>query len=84
MYIWHEGDCVPSIGIVLSGNVQIVREDYWGNRVILAQMECADLFGETFAATETVSAVGVLASKNCQVMLLNYYSMLHPLSLIHI
>lgn len=77
-YIWHEGDEVRSFGIVLSGSVQIVRDDYWGNRMILAQMESADLFGETFAITETVSAVSTLAARDCEILLIDCRAMLQP------
>ena len=30
--IYHAGECVHSMGLVLSGNVQIESDDVWGNR----------------------------------------------------
>ena len=38
-----------SVGVVLSGAVRVVREDYDGNRAILTQLMPGELFGETFA-----------------------------------
>ena len=42
-----------SVGIVLSGAVHIVREDFWGKRTIVGRIECGGLFGEAFACAET-------------------------------
>lgn len=37
------------VGILLSGGVQVLRDDFDGNRTIQAAMRPGDLFGETFA-----------------------------------
>jgi signal-transduction protein with cAMP-binding, CBS, and nucleotidyltransferase domain len=37
-YIYQAGDSVSKFGIVLSGQVQLVVEDYYGNKSILMQM----------------------------------------------
>lgn len=44
------GDKFNSLGIVLSGNVQISREDIMGNRMIVAGLLEGEIFGETFAS----------------------------------
>lgn len=33
--IYHAGECVHSMGLVLSGNVQIESDDVWGNHSVL-------------------------------------------------
>ena len=33
--IYHTGDVVQSLGVVLSGNVHIENDDFWGNRSLL-------------------------------------------------
>ena len=48
------------IGVVLHGSVQISRTDYFGNRSILATVETAELFGESFACAE-VAAIPICA-----------------------
>ena len=45
----HPGEPAPGVGVVLSGGVRIVREDFWGNRSLLAAVEPGDLFAEAFA-----------------------------------
>lgn len=33
--IYHSGDTVQSVGVVLSGSISIIQNDFWGNRSIL-------------------------------------------------
>ena len=48
-FILNAGVSSAEIGIVLSGSVQIIKEDIWGNVTILAQLGEGMLFGEAFA-----------------------------------
>lgn len=61
--VFSEGDPARFVGIVTSGCIQLVREDYYGNRSILADIMSGELFAESFvyAGIETypVSAVAV-------------------------
>lgn len=65
--IFSEGDPATYIGIVLSGGVQLVRDDYYGNRSIVAYAGPAGLFGESFACAGVkdypISAVAVEEGK---------------------
>lgn len=47
-YIFHAGTSTAEIGIVLSGTVQVIKEDVWGNNTILTQLSEGMLFGEAF------------------------------------
>lgn len=70
--IIEEGEPARMVGIVLSGSVQIVQDDYYGNRSIVAMIEPGQLFGETFAcANVDVMPVSVIASADSRVMLIN-------------
>lgn len=70
--IFWEGDPAQDMGIVLEGAVQVVRDDYYGNRTIVAQVEPGGLFAEAFACAGTPSyPVSVVASAPGQMMLLN-------------
>lgn len=70
--IFAEGDAAQYIGIVLSGAVQVVRVDYFGNRTIVAGIAPNELFGETFACAEVESIpVDVVASEDCEVLLID-------------
>lgn len=47
-YIYHTGDSIKEIGIVMSGIVQIIKEDAWGSVTILAELTEGMIFGEAF------------------------------------
>lgn len=47
--VFLEGEPAGSIGFVLEGAVEIVHDDFYGNRSLLAVAEAGELFGEAFA-----------------------------------
>ncbi len=47
--VFFSGDGTNRFGVVLSGGVQIVKDDYYGNRSILAKIGAGNLFAESFA-----------------------------------
>jgi CRP-like cAMP-binding protein len=60
------------VGIVLSGAVQVVREDYYGNRSVLTDVGPGELFAEVFACAEVdAMPVSAIARKAGSVMLLD-------------
>ena len=70
--IFREGDPATHVGLVLSGAVQLVREDYYGNRSILARIEPAGLFGESFACADVKNLpISVVAVEDSKVMLID-------------
>ncbi|MCI5596402.1 MAG: Crp/Fnr family transcriptional regulator [Lachnospiraceae bacterium] len=70
--VFLEGTPARFAGVVLSGAVQVVREDYYGNRSIMAILQPGELFAEvfSFAGLETMP-VSVIASKDSTVFLLD-------------
>jgi len=75
------GEGAPSdlIGVVLSGTVQVVREDYFGNRSMMAKLGPADLFAEAFALAGVEGMpVNVVAAENCKVMLIDVSRIFRP------
>ncbi|MBC8569866.1 Crp/Fnr family transcriptional regulator [Zongyangia hominis] len=77
--VFLEGDPAKDIGIVLSGEVQIVKEDYFGNRNIVALIEPSQIFGEAFACAgvETLP-VSAVASCGSEVMLIGCGHIITP------
>lgn len=70
--IFTEGDPATYVGILLSGSAQIVKDDVYGNRSIVASVAPGQLFGETFACAGTDSLpVSVFASDACEIMLID-------------
>ena len=70
--VFREGEPARYVGIVLSGGVQVVREDYYGNRSIVAHIGPSELFGESFAcAGIRALPVSAMAAEASQIMLID-------------
>ena len=75
------GEDAPAdlIGVVISGMVQVVREDYFGNRSMMAKLGPAELFAETFALSGMENMpVNVVAAESCEVMLIDVSRISRP------
>ncbi len=70
--ILAEGDVPRFVGIILNGGAQIVRDDYYGNRSIVAQLESGHVFGESFACAEVpLLPVNVIATADSAVLMMD-------------
>lgn len=77
-FLVHTGDKIPAAGLVLSGEVHILREDFWGSRALVAQIPTGAFFGETYALLDTAAEVSVQASADTHVLYLSLKRMLTP------
>ena len=67
------GDKVSSVGIILAGSAQIVKEDIMGNRNIVSEIGIADMFGEAFSCANVAkSPLTVLTTTGCTVMYIRF------------
>ena len=58
--------------MVLSGAVQMVREDYYGNRSIVAHISPGELFGETYACADIEELpISVVADEDTTALLMD-------------
>ncbi len=79
--ILRQGEDVSAVGLVLSGRAQIIEEDFWGNRSILADAWPGDLFAEAYAFLPgELLRVSVVATETTSVMLLDAKRMLEVCS----
>lgn len=63
-YLFMQGDKIQMVGMVLTGQVHIMREDFWGNRSLVSEIGQGDLFGESYACTDSkVTEVSALCVK---------------------
>lgn len=70
--VFHEGQIPSNVGIVLTGAVQTVQDDYFGNRSILSMASPGQLFAEGFAcAGVDAMPVSVVASADSEIMLID-------------
>lgn len=72
-FIFRVDEQAEHVGIVLSGGVNVIQEDFWGNRNILAHIEPGELFGEAFSCAELNRLpVSVIATEDSEILLINY------------
>lgn len=76
-YILHFGEQVKEMGLLLSGALLIVQEDFWGNRNLIAKIGPGDVFAETFACVQKRNInVSVIAEEQADVLWLNIKNIL--------
>lgn len=70
--ILQQGDRVQFVGIVLSGSIQIIKEDIEGNINILSHLGINDIFAEAFAYADIYECpITVQATENCEIMFID-------------
>lgn len=70
--IFLEGDPATHLGIVLEGAVRMERQDYYGNRSIIAHIGPGELFAETYAcAGLQAMPISVVADVDSHVLLID-------------
>jgi CRP-like cAMP-binding protein len=71
-YVFMAGTEPVWMGILLSGALLITRDDFWGNRSIVARIEAGEIFGEAFALGEAKKIpLSVTAAEKSEVLLLD-------------
>ena len=76
--VFAEGSSAKYVGIVLSGSVQVIQVDYYGNRSILSEIGACGLFAEAFACAEIASLpVSVIANEPSEIMFIDCSHILH-------
>lgn len=70
-HIYHMGDVIDSVGIVLSGNVIIENIDIWGNKSIISYANEGEIFAETYALSQTPMMVDVVYAECCEILFIN-------------
>ena len=79
--IAFEEENINHVGVVLSGSVDMLKEDVWGNRTMLVRTYPQDIFGETFACGEdSLSMVTFAAAENCRILFLPFSRVMHTCS----
>ncbi len=80
-YIFHQGDKINKVGIIIKGSLLIEGLDYWGNSSILKNLNTYDMFGEIYAFENRSLVVSIKANTKCKIIFLNLDKMLHPCSI---
>ena len=73
-----EEENIQHIGIILSGSVDMIKEDLWGSKTMLVRMHKDELFGETFACGEdNQSLVTFMVSGNAKILFMPFDRVMH-------
>lgn len=72
-FIFEIGKPIDKIGIIISGEINIIKEDFWGNRNILNKFKTGEIFGEVFALSKVIPLnISVEASQNTRILFLDF------------
>lgn len=71
-FVMRFGESTEAIGMVLAGSLHLIKEDFWGNRNIIAEIGPGQIFAESYACMEGVTlGVSVVAAEASAVMFMN-------------
>lgn len=80
-FIFLADESYPKLGILLSGKAQVIKENMFGDRMIIGALEAGNLFGETYACMGLSKIpISVEAMEDCSVLLLDINRMLKTCS----
>lgn len=72
-YILMEGDAVRQIGIILSGEIEMEKEDVFGEGCFLIKLQQGELFGDMFIGQQLhYSTVNYRALTECEIVWFQY------------
>jgi CRP-like cAMP-binding protein len=76
-FVFMKGDKFRSVGIVLSGSLHIIDDDYWGNRSITAHLAQGDSFATAFVCADLKTMpVSLMACEDAEIMLFDLDKMI--------
>ncbi|MDL2215546.1 Crp/Fnr family transcriptional regulator [Ruminococcaceae bacterium OttesenSCG-928-N02] len=77
-FVFLNGDHTNSIGIVLLGRVQVIKEDVFGNRAVLNDLGPKAVFGESFVCGGNYAlTVSVQAVQSSDILFLPFDRIMH-------
>ncbi len=71
--IFSTGEKVFNVGIIILGKLHIVKEDYLGNKTIIAELGSGDIFGEAFVCAKLPEfPVTVVCEAKSEILFIDY------------
>lgn len=72
-YIFLAGDCLDNLCIVVKGTVQMIKEDFWGDKSIIANLGAGSVFAESYLGRRyDRSIVSYFAASDSEVLMLPF------------
>lgn len=76
-YVLQQGADMKDILILAEGSLHIQKDDYWGKRSILGQIDVGEMFGEAYVAPESGALINdVVAVEDSTVLFFNVRKMI--------
>ena len=76
-YILLAGDCVENLCVVINGTVQMIKEDVWGEKSIIANLGAGSVFAENFLGRRgDRSIVSYFAASDSEILMLPFGKMM--------
>lgn len=70
-YIYLAGDCIENLCVVMEGTVQMIKEDIWGEKSIIANLSAGDVFAENYLGKlSDHSVVSYFAASDSEILML--------------
>lgn len=66
--IFHTGDTIHEIGMVITGSIIIEHLDLWGNKSILTNIAAGGIFAEVYALCREPIMVDVIAAEDSHIL----------------
>lgn len=76
--VMREGKIFDTLGVLLTGNLQIVQYDYSGNRTIISTVEPYNIFGEAFSYSKSKLPVNIETTEKSTVLFLKSDKVSNP------
>lgn len=75
-YVFAEGEIIDKIGIVIEGELHIIKTDYYGRENIIASVTCGNVFAESAACSSARRLpVDVIANTGTEIVFIDYKRM---------
>lgn len=76
-FVFRQGEYIHYITILVEGTLHIQKDDFWGNRSIVNQINAGEMFGEAYAAPGSEPLLNdVIAIEESKVMFLDIQKIL--------
>lgn len=70
-YVYLAGDCVENMYVILSGSLQMIKEDFWGDKTIIEGLGPGYVFTEAYLSKETPeSEVSYFVASDSEILVL--------------
>lgn len=71
--VYELGKPINKIGLIISGNANVIKEDFWGNRTILTQLNPGNIFGEVMNFQKNKNPnINVEISKKSEILFFDF------------